>query len=33
MARSARKLDLVAMRDQLASRKEELLAEMESAVM
>ena len=31
-ARSARKLDLVAMRDQLANRKEELMAEMEGSV-
>ena len=29
-ARSSRKLDLVAMRDQLAARKEELMAEMEA---
>ncbi|RYY59696.1 MAG: hemerythrin domain-containing protein, partial [Comamonadaceae bacterium] len=30
-ARSARKLDLVAMRDQLAERKEELLGQLEEA--
>jgi hemerythrin superfamily protein len=31
-ARSARKLDLVSMREQLASRKEELMAEMEGSM-